>query len=111
MLIEYVEGVELNDMPEISEPIKQEIKKSMQQLHAMRMLSGDPHRGNFIVSSEGVRIIDLSGKKCTAQRMARDRMAMEKHLGIKNEVKDHGYYAVIIKNKIRSFLKKIKGKK
>jgi len=110
MLIEYVEGVELNDMPIIPEAVKQEIKTSMQKLHALKMLSGDPHRGNFIVSSNGVRIIDLSGKKCTAQRMARDRMAMEKHLGIPNELKDHGYYTVIFKDKFRRVIKKIKGK-
>lgn len=62
MLIEYVEGVELNDMPIIPEDVKAEIKASMEKLHALNMLSGDPHRGNFIVSKDGVRIIDLSGK-------------------------------------------------
>ncbi|WP_214276068.1 lipopolysaccharide core heptose(II) kinase RfaY, partial [Escherichia coli] len=36
-------------------------KASMEKLHALNMLSGDPHRGNFIVSKDGVRIIDLSG--------------------------------------------------
>ncbi len=79
MLIEYVEGVELNDMPIIPENVKAEIKASMEKLHALNMLSGDPHRGNFIVSKDGVRIIDLSGKSCTAERKARDRLAMERH--------------------------------
>ncbi|POT55638.1 lipopolysaccharide core heptose(II) kinase RfaY [Citrobacter amalonaticus] len=111
MLIEYVQGVELNDMPEISEEIKLEIKSSMEKLHSLNMLSGDPHRGNFIVSKNGVRIIDLSGKSCTAERKARDRMAMEKHLGIPNEIKDPGYYSVIYKTKFRKIIKKIKGKK
>lgn len=74
MLIEYVEGVELNDMPIIPENVKAEIKASMEKLHALNMLSGDPHRGNFIVSKDGVRIIDLSGKSCTAERKARDRL-------------------------------------
>ncbi|GKX60927.1 lipopolysaccharide core heptose(II) kinase RfaY [Leminorella grimontii] len=110
MLIEFVEGVELNDMPDISESIKAEIKNSMQRLHSLKMLSGDPHRGNFIVSKEGVRIIDLSGKRCNAERMARDRMAMERHLGIKNEIEDIGYHSVILKTKIRRFLKRLKGK-
>lgn len=64
-------------MPIIPEDVKAEIKASMEKLHALNMLSGDPHRGNFIVSKDGVRIIDLSGKSCTAERKARDRLAME----------------------------------
>lgn len=110
MLIEYVEGVELNDMPIIPENVKAEIKASMEKLHALNMLSGDPHRGNFIVSKDGVRIIDLSGKSCTAERKARDRLAMERHLGIVNEIKDYGYYSVIYRTKLRKFIKKLKGK-
>ena len=110
MLIEYVEGVELNDMPIIPENVKAEIKASMEKLHALNMLSGDPHRGNFIVSKDGVRIIDLSGKSCTAERKARDRLAMERHLGIANEIKDFGYYSVIYRTKLRKFIKKLKGK-
>lgn len=39
MLIEYVEGVELNDMPIIPEDVKAEIKASMEKLHALNMLS------------------------------------------------------------------------
>ncbi|MGQ0422182.1 lipopolysaccharide core heptose(II) kinase RfaY, partial [Bacillus sp. HC-Mk] len=33
---------------------------------------------------------------CTAERKARDRLAMERHLGIANEIKDYGYYSVIL---------------
>lgn len=110
MLIEYVEGVELNDMPVIPESVKLEIKTAMQKLHALDMLSGDPHRGNFIVSKDGVRIIDLSGKSSTSERKARDRMAMERHLDIENEIKDFGYYSVIFKTKLRKIIKKLKGK-
>jgi heptose II phosphotransferase len=110
MLIEYIDGTELNDIDSISDEIKQEIKTSMENLHSDRMLSGDPHKGNFIVSSSGVRIIDLSGKGCNSQRMAKDRIAMELHLGIKNEKKDFGYYMVIYKAKFRLFIKKLKGK-
>ncbi|EMH4164862.1 lipopolysaccharide core heptose(II) kinase RfaY [Pluralibacter gergoviae] len=111
MLIEYVEGVELNDMDEIPDNVRAEIKSSMEKLHALNMLSGDPHRGNFIVSKEGVRIIDLSGKSSTADRKARDRLAMERHLAIPNEIKDFGYYSVIYKTRLRKFIKKLKGKK
>ncbi|HCL7449477.1 lipopolysaccharide core heptose(II) kinase RfaY, partial [Escherichia coli] len=54
--------------------------------------------------------IDLSGKSCTAERKARDRLAMERHLGIANEIKDYGYYSVIYRTKLRKFIKKLKGK-
>lgn len=111
MLIEYINGIELDDMECISEEIKTEIKQKMDKLHSDKMLSGDPHRGNFIVEKSGVRIIDLSGKYCNSQRMAKDRLAMERHLGIKNDKKDVGYYLVVYKLKLRNFLKKIKGKK
>lgn len=110
MLIEYVQGVELNDMKSIPADILTEIKSSMKKLHALNMLSGDPHRGNFIVSDNGVRIIDLSGKSSTSDRKARDRIAMERHLGIPNDEKDFGYYSVIYKTKLRKFIKKLKGK-
>lgn len=52
------------------------------------MVSGDPHRGNFIIENGEVRIIDLSGKRASAQRKAKDRIDLERHYGIKNEVKD-----------------------
>ncbi|WP_306674618.1 lipopolysaccharide core heptose(II) kinase RfaY [Escherichia coli] len=31
-------------------------------MHQHGMVSGDPHKGNFIVSEKGLRLIDLSGK-------------------------------------------------
>ncbi|MGJ7783301.1 lipopolysaccharide core heptose(II) kinase RfaY [Escherichia coli] len=44
-------AVELNGVPIIPENVKTEIKASMEKLHALNMycLSGDPHRGNFIL--------------------------------------------------------------
>ncbi|HFZ8994771.1 TPA: lipopolysaccharide core heptose(II) kinase RfaY [Citrobacter freundii] len=110
MLIEYIEGTELNDLPYIPDDVKLQIKKSMQALHRLKMVSGDPHRGNFIVSGDSIRIIDLSGKNFTAERAARDRIAIERHLGIQNEIKDFGYYSVVYKTKLRKLIKKIKGK-
>ncbi len=45
MLIEYVEGVELNDMPIIPENVKAEIKASMEKLHALKYAIGRPTPG------------------------------------------------------------------
>ncbi len=45
MLIEYVEGVELNDMPIIPEDVKAEIKASMEKLHVFKYAIGRPTPG------------------------------------------------------------------
>ncbi|TYN20971.1 heptose kinase, partial [Salmonella enterica subsp. enterica serovar Typhimurium] len=47
-------------------------------------VSGDPHKGNFILQGNEIRIIDLSGKRPSRQRKAKDRIDLERHYGIKN---------------------------
>jgi heptose II phosphotransferase len=110
MLIEYIKGKELNEFKTIPEEIKDNIRKEIDVLHQHNMVSGDPHHGNFIISDSGVRLIDLSGKKCTAVRKAKDRIDLERHFGIRNELKDHGYYRLFYKKKLRYLFKSIKYK-
>lgn len=110
MLIEYIEGVELVDIPEIDDELKQKIKASISGLHQHGMVSGDPHKGNFIIEDGVVRIIDLSGKSPSSMRMAKDRIDLERHYGIVNEFKDAGYYRLIFKKKFRNFIRRLKGK-
>ncbi|HFJ9138821.1 TPA: lipopolysaccharide core heptose(II) kinase RfaY, partial [Salmonella enterica] len=110
MLIEYIEGIELVDMPEISDEVREKIKQSIYSLHQHGMVSGDPHKGNFILQGNEIRIIDLSGKRPSRQRQAKDRIDLERHYGIKNNVKDIGFYLLIYKKKLRNFLRRIKGK-
>ncbi|EDW0051466.1 lipopolysaccharide core heptose(II) kinase RfaY [Salmonella enterica] len=110
MLIEYIEGIELVDMPEISDEVREKIKRSIFFLHQHNMVSGDPHKGNFILQGNKIRIIDLSGKRPSRQRRAKDRIDLERHYGIKNDVKDIGFYLLIYKKKLRNFLHRIKGK-
>lgn len=95
MIIEYIEGIELVDMPEISDEVRGKIKQSIYSLH---------QQGNEI------RIIDLSGKRPSRQRKAKDRIDLERHYGIKNNVRDIGFYLLIYKKKLRNFLRRIKGK-
>lgn len=45
MLIEYVEGVELNDMPIIPEDVKAEIKASMEKFACLKYAIGRPTPG------------------------------------------------------------------
>ncbi|EDK7386375.1 heptose kinase, partial [Salmonella enterica subsp. enterica serovar Montevideo] len=110
MIIEYIEGIELVDMPEISDEVRGKIKQSIYSLHQHGMVSGDPHKGNFILQGNEIRIIDLSGKRPSRQRKAKDRIDLERHYGIKNNVRDIGFYLLIYKKKIRNFLRRIKGK-
>ncbi|EAZ0276564.1 lipopolysaccharide core heptose(II) kinase RfaY, partial [Salmonella enterica] len=110
MIIEYIEGIELVDMPEISDEVRGKIKQSIYSLHQHGMVSGDPHKGNFILQGNEIRIIDLSGKRPSRQRKAKDRIDLERHYGIKNNVRDIGFYLLIYKKKLRNFLRHIKGK-
>lgn len=114
MIIEYVEGIELIDLyaaGKVDQNILTDIKNKIEILHKHNMVSGDPHEGNFILSNNGIRLIDLSGKKCTVKLKAKDRIDLERHLGIKNEIRDYGYYSLVIRKKIRALIHKIKGKK
>ena len=104
MLIEYIDGIELCDMPDIDDVLKNKIQQSI------GMVSGDPHRGNFIIKNGEVRIIDLSGKRASAQRKAKDRLDLERHYGIKNEIKDLGYYLLVYRKKMRNIMRRLKGK-
>lgn len=99
MIIEYIDGIELCDMPDIDDSLKNKIQQSINALHKHGMVSGDPHRGNFIIKNGEVRIIDLSGKRASAQRKAKDRIDLERHYGIKNEIKDLGYYLLVYRKK------------
>ncbi|NUU67650.1 lipopolysaccharide core heptose(II) kinase RfaY [Enterobacteriaceae bacterium BIT-l23] len=110
MLIEYIDGIELADINPIDDELKSKINTSIIELHQHGMVSGDPHKGNFIVANNEVRIIDLSGKRCTAGRRAKDRIDLERHFGIYNKTKDLGFYILIYKKKLRNFIRKLKGK-
>ena len=109
MLFEYIPGKVLNEFDEIPEEIKQEIVCKMALLHHHKLVSGDAHKGNFILSAEGLRIIDLSGKNFTRRRVAEDQLMLERYLNINNIEKDVSYHLVKTKSTLR---KKIKnGKK
>ncbi|EJE0808173.1 lipopolysaccharide core heptose(II) kinase RfaY, partial [Escherichia coli] len=108
MLIEYIEGVGLNEYSEISEDLKHQLSESIKELHQHGMVSGDPHKGNFIVSEKGLRLIDLSGKKTTAVLKAKDRIDLERHYNIKNELKDFGYTYLVFKKKIKKAIRDVK---
>jgi heptose II phosphotransferase len=88
MLFEYIPGPELRQLPEIPQDILCDVKTSMQQMHEMKIISGDAHGGNFILSKKGVRIIDLSGKRCNAKRKIEDSVTANIRIGIPLEAQN-----------------------
>ena len=51
-------------------------------MHNLKIISGDAHGGNFILSEKGIRIIDLSGKRCNAKRIVEDNVTASLRIGI-----------------------------
>lgn len=108
ILMEYLDGVQIRDLEPISDELKAEIKMVIEQLHTYDMVSGAPHKENTMLTKEGIKLIDLSGKKCTCVSRAKDRMELEKYLGIKNTNKDLGYKIYMSIRNIRKALKIIR---
>ena len=111
ILMEYIDGTQIINLEPISDELKSEIKVVLEQLHTYDMVSGAPHKENTMVTKDGVKFIDLSGKRCTCVSRAKDRMELERYLGIKNLKKDWGYYVYIsiknTRNSIRNIRKKL----
>lgn len=104
ILMEYIDGIQIRDLEPISDELKLEITQVIEQIHSYDMVSGAPHKENTVLTKDGIKLIDLSGKKCTCVSRAKDRMELQKYLGIKNTKQDLGYYIYIsIKNLKKTF--------
>ena len=110
ILMEYIDGTQIINLEPISDELKSEIKVVLEQLHTYDMVSGAPHKENTMVTKDGVKFIDLSGKRCTCVSRAKDRMELERYLGIKNLKKDWGYYVYISIKNTRKSIKNIRKK-
>jgi len=108
MLFEYIPGKVLNEFDEVPENIKQEVLCKMALLHQHKLVSGDAHKGNFILSREGLRIIDLSGKRFSRRRVAEDYLLLERRLSIDIVKKDFFYHFLKTKINIRRKIKNVK---
>lgn len=110
ILMEYIDGTQIINLEPISDELKSEIKTVLEQLHTYDMVSGAPHKENTMITKDGVKFIDLSGKRCTCVSRANDRMELERYLGIKNLKKDWGYYVYISIKNTRKSIKNIRKK-
>jgi heptose II phosphotransferase len=108
MILEYIPGKVLNEFDEVPKDIRREVVCKMALLHQHKLVSGDAHKGNFILSGQGLRIIDLSGKQFSRRRVAEDRLLLERRLKIDIAEKDFYYYLLIAKSIIRCKIKKVK---
>lgn len=108
MIIEYIPGVELGKWDSISDEIKSQITTNISNLHANGMVSGDLHKDNFIFSENGLRLIDLSGKKISRKRIAQDYIDLERNIGITDFDKDFFYHFEKKRSLLRKRLKEMK---
>lgn len=108
ILMEYVDGVQLADLDVITDELKVDIKNMIDKLHAHNMVSGAPHLENIMLTKNGPKLIDLSGKKCYFVSRARDRIELERYIHIKNEKHDLGYFIYTYSKKLKLAIKNIK---
>lgn len=109
MLFEYIPGTSLNELPTTPPSVIRTVRASVEKMHGMGIISGDPHKGNFIMSPAGIRAIDLSGKRYSSIRKAQDNIMLEKHFSV-TVTRDFWYHIVSIRKRQRHVLKKYKMK-
>ncbi|MGR7464112.1 lipopolysaccharide core heptose(II) kinase RfaY [Klebsiella aerogenes] len=109
MLFEYIPGTSLDDLPTTPPSLIRTVMASVEKMHGMGIISGDPHKGNFIMSPAGIKVIDLSGKRCSALRKAQDNIMLEKHFSA-TVTRDFWYDIVSIRDIQRNILRKYKMK-
>ena len=97
MLFEYIPGKELSELPVITPDMKNELKAAVQKMHELEIISGDAHKGNFIMSDEGIRIIDLCGKPYNKKRAVEDNLTMNLRIGVPFEVSGIWQKAIVAK--------------
>lgn len=105
---EYIEGIPLT---EINPKNADEVKQCVLRLHKAGLASNDIHPGNFIRTPNGeLRIIDLSCKGNMKVCQANDILALQRKYNI--HIKGRGliYNLILLKEKIRSLSRKIRGK-
>lgn len=112
ILMEFVEGKSLEEIPRGCEIYRGEVASIVSWLHENGMAHGDVHAGNFI-KEDGtgtIRAIDLSGKPPTPIVRASDRIRLEEKFGVPNTKKDWGFYYCKAFFSWRGFLSKLRGR-
>lgn len=110
ILMEYIEGTPLAELPDWTVH-REQIKELILDLHRVGLSSGDVHAGNLMLTTQGLRIIDLSGRGASAISRAKDRYGLWRSFGIPNDIQDWAYRWVLLRLRLRNAWRRLRGKK
>lgn len=81
LIIEYLPGQSLCGK-EIENTYKQDIAAALAELHSYKLSLSDIHPGNFLITKNGINVIDLSTKGIAWAGIGRDIIEAKQNLGI-----------------------------
>lgn len=80
-LFEYIEGTPLSEKDEVEKYLPQMLEK-ISELHKHGLAFCDPNPGNFIVTDDGLKVIDLSFRNSFRVCKAKDVVMVKEHYGV-----------------------------
>lgn len=108
IVMEHIDGVNLRS-PDIEITAhRDEIIKSISTLHKLKAISSDISRENVLITSKGIRFIDISGRKATRFRRNNDWYDLEHRLGITRGQAGISYKLFMTQKKLKSWTKAVK---
>ncbi|MEX9870617.1 lipopolysaccharide core heptose(II) kinase RfaY [Providencia huaxiensis] len=110
IIAEYVEGTVLSEIDDIK-PYYAEMKAIINQLHWYGLSSNDIHAGNFVITNEGLKVIDLSDYGNFAICKANDLIALQRFYNIEPDSKNFVYRFIRFRDNFRHWSRKVRGKK
>ncbi|MEY0435436.1 lipopolysaccharide core heptose(II) kinase RfaY [Providencia huaxiensis] len=110
IIAEYVEGTVLSEIDDIK-PYYTEMKTIINQLHRYGLSSNDIHAENFVITNEGLKVIDLSDYGSFAICKANDLIALQRFYNIEPDSKNFVYRFIRFRDNFRHWSRKVRGKK
>ncbi|MGL4860740.1 MAG: lipopolysaccharide core heptose(II) kinase RfaY [Enterobacteriaceae bacterium] len=111
VLAEYLPGEPLGSLPpEQIQHYKPTIANTVQTLHRYQLASNDLHAGNFIITPQGLKLIDLSDRGALAICQANDLLALRRLYQIELPPSGWVYHLIAGKEKLKRFSRRLRGK-
>ncbi|WP_272516348.1 MULTISPECIES: lipopolysaccharide core heptose(II) kinase RfaY [unclassified Providencia] len=110
IIAEYVEGTVLSELDDLT-PYYAEMKSVIDQLHRYGLSSNDIHAGNFVLTENGLKVIDLSDYGNLTICKANDLIALKRFYGIEPDKKNGAYRFIRFRDNFRHWSRKLRGKK
>lgn len=110
IIAEYVEGTVLSELDDIT-PYYAQMKSVISQLHQYGLSSNDIHAGNFVLTDDGLKVIDLSDYGNFTICKANDLIALKRLYGIEPDSKSFTYRFIRFRDIFRHWSRKMRGKK